>query len=161
MEDILTPSDLISMNDLSEKLIAETDPDELKELVHMFNMTQAKKEILRVEKYNQLIDAVTNQMQERISKKPGEFSNKDLIDYLNAASSNIEKAKKSFDVVENTPSIQINQVNIESKSTNMSRESREKITQAIMSILNKVDADIPEDQVHTCDPVLLNEEEEN
>lgn len=161
MEDILTPSDLISMNDLSEKLIAETDPDKLKELTDIFNMTQAKKEILRLEKYNQLIDAVTNQMQERISKKPGDFSNKDLIDYLNAASSNIEKARKSFDVVENTPSIQINQVNIESKSTNMSRESREKITQAIMSILNKVDVDIPGDQVQASDSVLLNEEEEN
>lgn len=147
--------------ELKQMLLDESDPAKIKNITELFNINQSKKDMLRLERYNTLIDSITAQMQARILAKPDEFSNKDLIDYLNAANSSIERAKKSAQAIDSTPSVQINQVNIESKSTNMSRESREKITQAIMSILNKVDADTSEDQVHTSDPVLLNEEEEN
>jgi len=166
MEDKLTSTDLInisnlqSSDELNKKLIEETDPEKLKRIADLFNMVQAKKDILRLEKYSDLIDAITAQMEARIRLKPSEFSNKDLIDYLNAISLNLDKAKKSFDVVENSPTIQINQVNIDNENASISRESREKVTEAIAAIMKKLNMqEQSEDEIIVEQDALLKEEE--
>lgn len=52
--------------DLSEQteqlvsdILAQDDPDKMKQLIGYFNMAQSKKDILRTLSYNQLLDAVT------------------------------------------------------------------------------------------------------
>ena len=145
MEDKITTNDLIDINlidktsdDLSNKLINESDADKIKNIVDLFNLNQAKKEILRVDSYNKLVDKLVDQMSLRLDKKADEFSNKDLIDYLKVISDTTDKSKKAFSTINDMPAIQINQVNIgDNSEKELSRESREKVMAAINAYMKK------------------------
>lgn len=145
MEDKITTNDLIDINlidktsdDLSDKLIKESDADKIKNIVDLFNLNQAKKEILRVDSYNKLVDKLVDQMSLRLDKKADEFSNKDLIDYLKVISDTTDKSKKAFSTINDMPAIQINQVNIgDNSEKELSRESREKVMAAINAYMKK------------------------
>ena len=126
-----------SSEDLIKNIVLEQDPDRLKDLVSLFNTVQSKKNIVRVDAFSKLLDKISDQMIERIEKKPGEFSNKDLLDYLNAVRSAMDKS----DIVPeniNMPVIQNNtQVNL-NIDTGLSKESKERVADAVNSILLKL-----------------------
>ena len=126
-----------SSEDLIKNIVLEQDPDRLKDLVSLFNTVQSKKNILRVDAFSKLLDKISDQMIERFEKKPGEFSNKDLLDYLNAVRSAMDKS----DIVPeniNMPVIQNNtQVNL-NIDTGLSKESKERVADAVNSILAKL-----------------------
>lgn len=126
-----------SSEDLIKNIVLEQDPDKLKDLVSLFNTVQSKKNIVRVDAFSKLLDKISDQMIERFEKKPGEFSNKDLLDYLNAVRSAMDKS----DIVpENIdmPVIQNNtQVNL-NIDTGLSKESKERVADAVNSILLKL-----------------------
>lgn len=124
---------------LADKIIAEDDVDKVKQLTQLFNLNQAKKNVLRVLKFNSLLDKVSDQMLERFEKCPGEFSNKDLMDYLTVTQNAIDRANKSLNLVEETPAIQINQVNINTEQPKLSRESKDKIMKAVQAIMKKAE----------------------
>lgn len=127
-----------SIKDTTTKIINEEDGDKLKDLVNLFNLNQAKKDILRVSTYNKLLDSVTHQMEFRVTKKVDEFSNKDLLDYLKVIGESAEKSKKAFTTINDAPTIQINQVNIgDNSEKELSRESREKVMAAINAYMKK------------------------
>lgn len=126
------------IEDTTMKIIEEKDTERLKEFVNLFNINQAKKDVLRVDTYNKLIDSVIHQMELRITKKADEFSNKDLLDYLKIISESSEKSRNAFTRVSETPAIQINQVNIgDNSERGLSRESREKVMAAINAYMKK------------------------
>lgn len=145
MDDKITTNDLIDLSiidktsdDLSNKLINESDTDKIRNIIDLFNLNQAKKEILRVDSYNKLVDKLVDQMSLRLDKKADEFSNKDLIDYLKVISDNTDKSKKAFSTINDMPAIQINQVNIgDNSEKELSRESREKVMAAINAYMKK------------------------
>ena len=87
----------------------ENDIDKVKDLTHLFNLNQAKKNVLRVLKLNSLLDKVSDQMIERFTKQPGAFSNSDLLNYMQVTQSAIDRANKALNLVDETPAIQINQ----------------------------------------------------
>ena len=126
-----------SSEDLIKNIVLEQDPDRLKDLVSLFNTVQSKKNIVRVDAFSKLLDKISDQMIERFEKKPGEFSNKDLLDYLNAVRSAMDKS----DIVPeniNIPVIQNNtQVNL-NIDTGLSKESKERVADAVNSILAKL-----------------------
>lgn len=126
-----------SSEDLIKNIVLEQDPDKLKDLVSLFNTVQSKKNIVRVDAFSKLLDKISDQMIERFEKKPGEFSNKDLLDYLNAVRSAMDKS----DIVPeniNIPVIQNNtQVNLNIDS-GLNKESRERVADAVSSILAKL-----------------------
>lgn len=126
-----------SSEDLIKNIVLEQDPDRLKDLVSLFNTVQSKKNIVRVDAFSKLLDKISDQMIERFEKKPGEFSNKDLLDYLNAVRSAMDKS----DIVPeniNMPVIQNNtQVNL-NIDTGLSKESKERVADAVNSILAKL-----------------------
>ena len=85
MEDKISTDDILSAipldsnsNALAENILKESDLDEIKRLTQLFNLNQAKKNVLRVLKLNSLLDKVSDQMLERFEKRPGEFSNSDV-----------------------------------------------------------------------------------
>ena len=124
---------------LAQDIINEPDIDAVKNMVQLFNLNQAKKNVLRVLKLNSLLDKVQDQMIERFEKKPGEFSNADLLNYMQVTQSAIDRAQKSLSLVDETPAItQVNQVNLSINDDVLSRESRERITEAITNIVNKL-----------------------
>ena len=102
----ITPNELVNIspldksnNELLATIINETDPEKLKDLTHLFNINQTKKNIIRVNTMNKLIDKVADQMIERVENVPDEFSNKELVEYLKTAHEFIED-KKSYTIEE-------------------------------------------------------------
>lgn len=122
--------------ELVTKIVGEEDSDKLKDLVSLFNVNQNKKNIVRADIYSRLLDRISLQMVERLDKKSGEFSNKDLLDYLVAVRTAIDKSDISPENI-NMPIIQNNtQVNVNIDS-GFNRESKEKIIDSVRAILER------------------------
>ena len=142
---------------IAQQLIDEQDLDQVKNLTHLFNLNQAKKNVLRILKLNQLLDKVSDQMIGRFEKRPGEFSNADLLNYMQVAQSAIDRANKSLNLVDETPAIQINQQNIIMDKEILDKDSRDRVTDAVNAILNKINKMKNEEQKE--DIIELIEEE--
>ena len=125
--------------ELTDLIIKEEDPDKSKSLINLFNLHMAKQNALRLEAINGLIDNTIDNIKERLENKSDEFTNKDLIDYLNALYGAAEKSSKSINDINNSPSIVVNnigQVNI-NQEDNLSRESKARIAEAIKVMLKQ------------------------
>ena len=92
--------------------------------------------------HDQLLDHIMSQMEQRVTLRGDQFSNRDLLDYMNAMSSAMEKAQKQISDVNAVPAIQINQqnnINISENSIDsLSKESRKNIMEAIGGILSQI-----------------------
>ena len=127
---------------LIEKIIDESDSKEVKDLVNQFNLNHTKKQIVRSAIFDQLLDHITDQMQERITQRGDQFSNKDLLDYLNTINASIEKTQKQISDVDAIPVIQVNQqnnINIAGADI-LDRESRERVTSVIEALMSKINS---------------------
>ena len=82
-------------NSLVAQIVDETDSKEIKDLLQQFNLNHTKKQIVRSAVFDQLMDHITDQMQERILKRGDQFSNKDLLDYLNTINASIDSRQRS------------------------------------------------------------------
>lgn len=161
--------------ELAKQIINEDELAKVQDLTHLFNLQQAKKNVLRVIKLNKLLDKVSDQMIERFEKTPGQFSNADLLNYMQVTQASIDRAQKALNLVDESPAITLNQVNINVDDGVINRESRAKITEAVRKILQmsqKMDLEKEEtsiievkDEEDTTETVinkdkrLLNEEE--
>lgn len=123
-------------------ILDQDDPDKMKQLIGYFNMAQSKKDVLRTLSYNQLLDAVTEQMSERVTKRADQFSNKDLLDYMNTMNSSLERARKQINSVDETPMITLNQQNntVILDTDSLDRDSKKRVADAVKSILKKLEA---------------------
>ena len=135
---IVNTSDLdIKTSQIAQDIINEDNVDTIKDLTHLFNLNQAKKNVLRVMKLNGLLDTVSDKIIERFEKYPDNFSSTDLLNYLQVTQNAVEKANKNLNLVEETPIIQINQnhqVNVNILDS-FDRDSKERVMEALKSIL--------------------------
>ena len=130
-----------STEDLAKEIVEEKNFDRTQQLINLFNLNQAKKNALRVLKLNQLLDKVSDQMIERFDKRPGEFSNADLLNYMTVVQSSIDRANKSLNQIDDMPTINLNQVNVNIQKDDidvLDRESRERVNDAIKAIMSKI-----------------------
>lgn len=136
-------------SEIAEKILNETDIDKVRDLTHLFNLNMSKKNALRVITMNGLLDKITNQMVSRFERFPDNFSNADLLNYLQVTQTSIEKASKSLNLIDESPTIQYNQNNQVNVNIidNFDRESKERIAEAIKAILSKASAEPDEDVV--------------
>lgn len=121
------------INELENRILKEDNPEELKNIINLFNLNIKKKDILRASKLNDLQDKTLDQISERIEKTPDLFSNKDLLDYYKVIQETLNKSDTNVD---NLPNIQINQ-NIVNMTPTIDRESKERVIQAVKEILAK------------------------
>lgn len=91
-------------------------------------------------------------MEERLTKRADQFSNKDLLDYMDKMTGALEKAQKQVQDVDPTPAIQINQQNINLGEAGLSRESRQNVMDAVASILKRLNEESLEE------PEIIEEE---
>ena len=149
---------------VTNELIEEQDLDKVKNLTKLFNLNQAKRNAIRVMKLNSLLDKVSDQMIERFNKKPGEFSNKELLDYMTVVQSTIDRANKSIELVDQTPAIVINQqnnqVNIDNSPV-LDRESRMRVVEAVKGIMNTLNLKNVPEQIQEISEFEENEEDSN
>jgi hypothetical protein len=122
---------------IAQEILNEDDIDKVKDLTNLFNLNAQKRNVMRVIKMNDLLDKVTDQVITRFEKRPDNFSNDDLIKYMQVTENAIDRASKHLNLVEETPPIQLmqnNQVNINIDS-GLDRESRERVMDAVRAIL--------------------------
>ena len=142
---------------LEEKLLTETDIDELQGIINIFNLNMQKKNILRSSKLSDLQDKVYMQMAERLDNQADQFSNQDLLSYFKTIQDTISKNDNTLDKI-NIPAIQIqqNQLNLNVSSDELNRESRARVLDAIQSILNSgdvIEADFTETVNNESEPI--------
>lgn len=139
--------------DLTKKIINENDPDKFKDLLQVFNLFNAKKQVVRSVTLGKLIDNVSEEMMTRLSLDPDKFSNKDLVDFLKTSQSSYQQALEDVSKANNSPLIikkdeQDTSVKVNGQS--LSRNSIDKILDVLGAILNTnglnqdnvIDADI-------------------
>ena len=129
-----------STEDLAQRILNEDDVDKTKDMVRLFNLNQSKKNVIRVLRLNALLDRIYDQVLNRFDKRPGEFSNADLISYMQTIQTAIDKANKSLDLVQETPAIQINnntQINVVDGAPVLDRDSRQRVLDAVNAIVNR------------------------
>lgn len=140
--------------ELIDKINSEVDAANTKDLVAQFNWNMAKKNALRILKLSGLLDSIADQMIERFEKRPGEFSNKDLLDYLQAVQNTLEKSTKALAQVDEVPHIMVQnntQVNI-STLDKFDSESRDRIANALKTVISSIKKnDVIEGEVETND----------
>lgn len=138
---------------------------ELQPLYDQFKINSTKKEAIRVSQLNTLLDKVNEQALERVTKRPDELSNKDLIDYMNAFQNQIERSQKVIDGVDEISSVQIsntqnNTINVKvgDDSIKLSNTSRGRITDVIAEILKESsNINIPTDTIDISKEDVLQE----
>lgn len=124
--------------EVAQRIIDSSNVEEIKDLTHLFNLNMRKKSVVRVIKMNDLLDKVTDSVIERFEKTPHNFSNDDLIKYMQVTESAIERANKQLNLVEETPPIQLqhNEVTVNIVD-NLDRESRARIADAVRDALSR------------------------
>lgn len=124
--------------DLEEKILISEDPDELMDMIDIFNLNLKKRNIIRNNKLNDIQDRVVDKMLQKIEEEPWEFSNDDLVKFYKVTQDTLSKSQNTIDK-ESLPTIQVNQqINVSAPEFN--RESRAKILSAVHDILANVDS---------------------
>ena len=126
---------------IADEIIAEEDIGKIKDLTTLFNMNMSKKNVARLMKLNNLLDSVSDEMQERLNKRSDEFSNSDLISYMTVVQESIEKSNKSLNQVDECPVININNTTNELNiglGDGLDRQSKEKVLSAVQAYLSRI-----------------------
>ena len=127
-------------NVLIDSILQEDNVDKLKDLTHLFNAYQTKRQILRVNALNDVQDALVAQMAARLQNLPNNFNNNDIAMWMKTVQQALDSTHEKIQEIDNTPTIvnQTNtQINVNVEDT-LSRESREKIMDALQVILGSV-----------------------
>lgn len=170
IKDELLPKELDNLIKIDEEttsivtdIINAEDADALKNLTKAFTLNQAKKNALRIIKLNSLLDKVNDQAIERMTKRPHEVSNKELLDYMNVVSSQIERSQKTLDKVDETPLIQVNtqtnNLTVNLNEDEISTDSRKKVISAVQELLKLATTPINTTSVE--EPVFVDIAEED
>ena len=126
-----------STKEIAQLILDEKDVDKIKDLTNLFNLNSQKRNVMRVMKMNELLDKVTDKVVDRFDKYPDNFSNEDLLKYMQVTENAIDRANKQLNLIDETPPIQLtqnNQVNI-NVGMELSRESRERVLEFVKSAL--------------------------
>ena len=127
------------LQDLTRELIATDNLGESKAIIEKYNAYLVKKSAIRTGKLEKLYDEIVTQMLLRFKNRSGEFSNKDLLDYLNSVQAALDKSIGRLNNVDEAP-IQLSgnqtQVNI-NVLDGFTHEQKSNIADAIKSILQQ------------------------
>lgn len=136
----LSPLDK-NIENLTKQILSETDENKSKDLIHLFNLNQSKKNVLRSNKYSDMLELVIKQMIERITKTPDNFSNDDLLKFFTAVNSALSKTSDTISQIDEMPAIQINntQINVQSEDK-LSREEKERTIDAVKALLAQMNS---------------------
>lgn len=120
------------------QLLNATTKKELEEIVSVFNLDIAKKNLLRSSVYSDLVDKVISEMGERIDKTPGQFSNKELLDYVSVLQAQLTKSSADNKDIP-TIAIQQNILSVNSPLSQFNKESKDRMRDVLRQILGQQD----------------------
>lgn len=120
------------------ELTTEKDKQKMQAIEQQFNEIQRKKQLARVSKLSDVQDMLADQFYKRISQRPDEISNKEMLDGMKVIQDLMEKSQKHTDSIEDIPQlIQINQTEV-NVGNNLNRDSRERVKNAVLDLLNSI-----------------------
>lgn len=122
------------------ELITETNLNKAKDLTYLFNLNQNKKTMVRMNKQSELLDLLTDTTIARVKDKPDNLSNDDLTKLMKIVADLIDKGQNQIIRSESAPLIQVNQQNneISMENSTLSRDAKERVKNAVMSLLQGV-----------------------
>lgn len=155
-----------STKEIINSIIEEENSSKLKDLTHLFKVHMAKKNIIRMIKYYDMIDLVNEQTLLRLEKKPDEITTKDLLALMTGILSTIEKTNDTLGALDDTTSglivnQQKNEVNINVAGASLDRDSKERVVDAIKSLMSLMSSTKSDDNVIDVETDDNEENEEN
>ena len=125
---------------LVDQLTTSTDVDEIKKITQLFNINQTKKELIRVNKLNQILDVINDKILERVTNE--DLGDEALIKYGTSINQALTRSLNTANTVQDKPLINLyqenNTVNINNQEV-LSRESREKVLDVVKYLLENQD----------------------
>ena len=139
----MTEQTLAMEQQVVKDIVAAPNKEELEKQFQLFNMNQVKKNALRIIKLNDLLTKVEDQALERFEKRPDQVSNKELLDYMNAVSNQIEKAQNFS---KETLSTEVGGIKIKQEKTEvninvapvLNRNEKDRVVDVISVLLNQM-----------------------
>ena len=128
-------------NEIVSEIIKAETKEQLTAQFDLFNMNQSKKNALRIIKLNTLLAKVEDQAIERMTKRPDMVSNRELLDYMNVVSNQIDRAQKQVDALNDKPAISLKQENKTQVNINVGQidhDGKEKVIDAISALLKQI-----------------------
>lgn len=131
--------------DILNQIIAveTTNVEKTKDLTYLFNANQNKKTMVRIDKLNGLQDKLVGLLEKRVTERPDEISNQEVMQAVKIVQDIMDRSTKNITgTEEQVPLIQINQqdnsVNMGSGINAAPRESRDRVKNAVMSLLSSI-----------------------
>lgn len=137
----------VRLNEEAQKLVnqlaSERDFKKTQEITQKFNDIQYKKNLARVLQLSEVQDKFTEQIYQRILTRPDEISNKEMLDGMKVIQDLMERSQKQTPDINDVNLIQINnpeitEVGISTASNNLSRDSRERVKNAVQGLLSSL-----------------------
>ena len=145
-----------SLEILNQIIVAE-DAEKTKDLTYLFNINQNKKTMVRIDSLSNLQDKLVDLLSKRVTERPDEMSNQEVMQALKIVQDIIERGTKQVIGQTEQPLIQINQqtnsVNVGDDAAGLNRDSRDRVKRAIMSILDNVKDATSQPEVVEAEPI--------
>ena len=116
---------------LVEDVLEVDDTEQLKRATALFNQNMAKKNMLRLLKVGNILDAATDEVMKRILNKPENISDKDLATFYTMLQKASSGYQDSINGIGENPVIQINNQTINVDKPQLSSESNQRVMDAI------------------------------
>lgn len=137
---------------------------ELTDLTALFNANLAKTEMVRAGRQSDLLDKVIEHAAERIENNADALTDKDILGYMAALQAGLSKSKETFNRdMQANPIVLVNhsEVNVNASGDGLDRDSRERVMDAVRSILGQLAVPTPQEAIDAVDGEGADEEEED
>lgn len=123
--------------------VENSNVDKTKDLTYLFNANQNKKTMVRLDSLSNLQDRLVGLLSKRVTDRPDEMSNQEVMQALKIVQDIMDRSTKNIMGTDaQAPLIQINQqdntVNMGSGINSASRESKNRVKNAVMSLLSSI-----------------------
>jgi len=145
------------------QIIAESDVEKTKDLTYLFNVNQNKKTMVRMDNLSKLQDLLVSEYSRRIEERPDEISNQEIITSLKTIQDILERGQKTITAEPEKPLIQINTQtnNIGDGAASLTRDSRKKVEDAVLSLINGLAAEQAKSNPDVVEAQLAEDEEDD
>mgnify|MGYP006886749825 CR=1 FL=1 len=125
-------------NQIVESTIKSNNIEEIKNLTQLFNINSIKKNMLRVNELNELMDLANREALDRFKKYAPFMEDKDIANYMKIFQQSLINSQNIINSVDEKPIAQINiQNNVitHENDITLSKESRDKILNVVQALM--------------------------
>ena len=150
-------------NTILDDIVKSESVEDIKNLTQLFNLNTVKKNALRINQLNELMDLANQEALERFKKYAPFMDDKDIANYMKVFQQSLTNAQQIVNSLDEKPTIQLNiQNNINTSEPTLSRESQEKVASTVKTILQYIKEQENKNQsVESDDYEIIDDEDSN